>query len=297
MKIKKKFEILTYNVGFINKALPDVLKNGLEKGDIHWMKHKYKDRFFADPFLINENKEFYFVLCEEYTFWEEKGKISLLKVRKDNYHLESKKIIIEEDYHLSFPACFFGGNTIKPEASKSNKYYEYVINTNDYSIIEKKKILDEGTIDAIEYTNNKATYLLTGKINNPSGELYMYIKENNDYGNSKGILVKNGKNCSRNAGNIFEWNGELYRPVQDCSERYGKQTKIMKVKEINKNKLHEEEIISLNSFLNSPYNETMHTFNVYDKFILVDGSKDFLRFPMKIFYRKFSFLFKKNRGE
>ena len=52
------------------------------------------------------------------------------------------------------------------------------------------------------------------------------------------------------------------------------------------------EKIELNSFKNPPYDETLHTFNVYDDVIVVDGSKDFLRFPAKIFYKKFRWMFK-----
>ena len=51
MRIVDKFKIQTYNVGFIARPIEEILKNGISKGDIIWMKHKYKDRFFADPFL------------------------------------------------------------------------------------------------------------------------------------------------------------------------------------------------------------------------------------------------------
>ena len=46
-----------------------------------------------------------------------------------------------------------------------------------------------------------------------------------------------------------------------------------------------EVVCTLNSFENPPFNETMHTFNVYDDCIVVDGSKDYVRFPMKLFYK------------
>ena len=52
------------------------------------------------------------------------------------------------------------------------------------------------------------------------------------------------------------------------------------------------EKIVLNSFENAPYDETLHTFNVYDNVIMVDGSKDFMRFPVKILYKKFRWMFK-----
>lgn len=292
MNLRKKFEIRTYNVGFVNKTIDNVMNNGINKNDINWLKHNYKDRFFADPFLIKEDNNYYYVLCEEFLFWEEKGKISLLIVRKDNYQLYEKKIIIEEDYHLSFPACFKDGNIIKPEASKSNKYFEYIIDTDKFEILEKKEILSEGTIDAIEFFYKNKSFLLTGKINNPSGELYIYINKDGKYISNNNNPVISGKSCSRNAGNIFKYKNDYFRPVQDCSEIYGKQTKLMKINKFGENEYVDEEIKIIDSFDNPPYNETLHTFNVYDDFILVDGSKSILRFPMKFFYKKFRFIFK-----
>lgn len=292
MNILKKFEILTYNVGFVNKTIEDVLNKGINKNEIIWMKHNYKDRFFADPFLLKEDSDYYYILCEEFVFWEEKGKISLLIVRKDNYKLCDKKILIEENYHLSFPACFKNGNVVKPEASKSNKYFEYIIDTEKFVVLDKFEILNEGTIDAIEFDYKNETFLLTGKINNPSGELYIYKCKNGKYKPNDNAPVVSDKSCSRNAGNIFKYKNDYYRPVQDCTEKYGKQTKIMKIKKFGEKVYVAEEIKVVNSYENPPYNETLHTFNVYDNFVLIDGSKSMFRFPMKIFYKKFRFIFR-----
>lgn len=49
MKIIDKFRIQTYNIGFIKKNIGKVLDEGLLKNDVVWLKHGYKDRFFADP--------------------------------------------------------------------------------------------------------------------------------------------------------------------------------------------------------------------------------------------------------
>lgn len=293
MNLKKKFEILTYNVGFITKGLDAVMENGISKGDIIWMKHPYKDRFFADPFLFKSDENYYYLLCEEYFFWEEKGKITMLKVRKKDFVLEERKVIIEEETHLSFPFCIYGGDTILPESSASDKYVSYKIDRNTMEVISKKTVLDEGTIDAVIYENDEGMWLLTGKKKIPSTELYIYKKDDNDrfVACGENPVISNNRQA-RGAGNLFTWRGKLYRPVQDCEGRYGRQTKIMEVLELGNEKYMAKEHITVNSFENPPFDETMHTFNVYDECIIVDGSKDVLRFPMKFFYRKCRFLFK-----
>ena len=77
-----RFRIKTYNVGIIRKDIKLILEVGIKKGDIIWMKHNYKDRFFADPFLIKEDDNFFYIVCEELLFFEKNGKITLFI--KDN---------------------------------------------------------------------------------------------------------------------------------------------------------------------------------------------------------------------
>ena len=149
MNLKKKFEILTYNVGFITKGLDAVMEEGIKKGDIVWMKHRYKDRFFADPFLLMSDETYFYLLCEEYIFWEEKGKITLLKVRRDDFTLVGRRVVIEEETHLSFPFCRYGESVVFPESSASGKYTAYILNPDTLEVISKKIILEEGTIDAV----------------------------------------------------------------------------------------------------------------------------------------------------
>lgn len=296
MNLKKKFSILTYNVGIITKGLDSVMESGLKEGDIRWLKHNYRDRFFADPFLFNEDDQFYYILVEELLFWEERGKITLLKVRKSNFSLVSRKIVIDEPFHMSFPFCEPGGDTITPEMSESGEARVYTINKDTFAIKNKKKIFDEGTIDAVFYSNSKGENLcLTGKTHLPSFELYMLKQKSDGAYEQVGDMIEYDHGSVRGAGRFFTWRGDLYRPVQDCNVRYGQQTKILKIKKLDSSGYEYETVTELNSFKNPPYDETFHTFNVYDNCIIVDGSKDFVRFPMKFVYRKMRFLFKKEK--
>lgn len=295
--IKDKFKILTYNVGFIVKGIDAVMTDGILQNDIIWLKHKYHDRYFADPFLLKSNDQYWYVICEELTFWEQKGIISVLKVKKDGCVLCDRKVVIEESTHLSFPFCEPGVGKIMPESSASNEYYVYEIDLDTFEVKAKERILSEGTIDAVAYYDGKTEWLLTGKRSIPSTELYLYKRENGtQFTEVFSQPVLSDYRHARGAGRFFVWNGKLYRPVQDCKGRYGRQTKIMEIMKLSDTGYQAEEHITLNSFENPPFNETMHTFNVYDECIIVDGSKDFVRFPMKILYRKFPWIFKHRKN-
>lgn len=288
----QRLKIQTYNIGFITKPIDGVISSGLGQGDIHWMSHNYRDRFFADPFLWKRDKNYFYVLCEEFLFFEEKGKITLLKIKKDNYVLTERKVIIDEPTHLSFPFCEENGNYIIPESVLSGKCAKYILDSKD-EVIEKKEIFREGLIDTVFFLDDYGTeWMLTAKNRIPSTELYIYYKDDGEYKPVSDNPVISNNRITRSAGRFFKVENNLYRPVQDCLGRYGRQTKIMRVNIMNR-RMEFKEKITLNSFACPPFNETMHTFNVYDDIIIVDGSKDFFRPISKLAYKKMPFIFGK----
>lgn len=295
MNLYKKFLIQTYNIGIVKQPIGHVIDNGIGVNDITWLKHDYKDRFFADPFLIKEDCDYYYILVEEYLFWEEKGKITLLKIEKNNFSLVERKVVIEESTHLSFPFCEFNGQTIIPESVASGKTKQYSFDLAMMTVTESHVILDEGLIDAAFYTDRcNREWILTAKADKPKEDMYMYIKEGMKYKPVKdGKVIANSIKETRSAGRLFEFEGQLYRPVQDSTQRYGRQTRIMRVDKLDADDYKATCVQLINSIDNPPFNETLHTFNVYDDCIIVDGSKDYFRFPMKIFYKKFRWILRK----
>lgn len=295
MNLYKKFLIQTYNIGIIKKPIGKILSNGIGKGDIVWLKHSFKDRFFADPFMIKEDKDYYYILVEEFLFWEEKGKITLLKIKKVDFSLVERKIVIEEPTHLSFPFCELNGTTIVPESVLSGKTKEYSIDLDTMTIVNRREILNEGLIDAAFYTDRQGNkWILAAKMNNPKEDMYMYLLNAENYEPIKnGNVIAHSIEETRSAGRLFEFEGNLYRPVQDSIQRYGRQTRIMRIDKLDKEEYKANCVQVINGKDNPPYNETLHTFNVYDDCVIVDGSKDYFRFPMKILYKKCRWLFKK----
>lgn len=288
MRVVNRFKECTYNVGFIEKKIEDIFATGIGKGDIVWMKHKYNDRFFADPFLIKEDNEFFFVLCEEYIFKERVGTIVLLTVSKKEYKLINRKVLIKENHHLSFPYCELNGQWVVPEACWSGKAFAYQFDMDEMTIKKKIQIADEGLVDNIFYeAPNKMIWLYAGTTKCANAELYEYkIDEKKRFVRATQEPVEIGLGRSRSAGMFFECAGKLYRPVQDCKERYGKFINIMEVLRIGEEGYKVCECCKIESTENPIYSETMHTFNVYKDIILVDGSKDIFYFSLTSFVKR-----------
>lgn len=293
INFKKRFTVQNYNVGIVDKT---VLENGIQANSIKWLKHSYKDRFFADPFLWYQDEVYYYIFAEEMCYFEEYGKIVLLKADKENFALKEREEIIKEPFHLSFPFCEENSEIITPEAAQSKKCTQYHICKKTHKIIEKKVISDNGIIDPIFSKIDSQEVILGSKDSSPKDELYLYLKD--DRGKFNIISenpIRTGKECSRNAGALFEYKEKLYRPVQVCANRYGEATSIMEIVGFSKEAIFEKEILRVSACENPPFYETLHTFNVYDDMILVDGSIDVFNIKniyykaKKFFKRKFCF--------
>lgn len=292
MSFKSRFTITVYNIGLIDNVIKVLREKRIGEGEIIWMKHSYNDRYFADPFLWYQDEKNFYILAEEFCFFEEKGKISLLVVRKKDFKLVKKKIIIEESYHLSFPFCEENDEYILPESVAGRQSIQYRVSKDTYSLISKNVLVNEGLIDPILYNNNGKAWLIAGKKMVPSTELYIYVQDmNGSYRElfSKPLLTDKAR--ARSAGRIFEYDEHIIRPVQDCTNRYGRQTRLIEIENIDENGYYGHDYAILNSDLCPPYNETMHTFNVYNGIALVDGSVDRFYFPMRIFYKMFHRIF------
>ena len=79
--VKGLFHRLTekeWNIGFILKSPEEILQS--DKLDVHWMKHKYKDRWFADPFILSVTESEIVLLVEEKYHPINRGRIFLLQI-------------------------------------------------------------------------------------------------------------------------------------------------------------------------------------------------------------------------
>ena len=120
-----------YNIGFVDEPLRSVI-DGVPI-HIHWLKHSYTDRWFADPFILDFNDEEIIVLVEEWYDPILRGRISRLVVDRKTYELKSLKVVLDEGTHLSFPAIERVGRDvyIHPENSVVGKLENYKYNEKE----------------------------------------------------------------------------------------------------------------------------------------------------------------------
>lgn len=259
-----------YNIGFVDGSLESIIAG--EPMKVNWMKHSYKDRWFADPFILDVTDDEIIVLVEEWYDPIQRGRISKLIVDKSTYELKQLKVMIDEGFHLSFPAIVRkdDGIYIQPESSVNNQLVEYKYKKESDSFEKLSVISDLPLTDSVRTNLFGDDLLFSTRLPDANGkELAVYSWDES----KKEFVPKEyyhfNENISRMAGNFFMCNSKIYRPAQVCIKSYGDAVSIQEVS-LDEGKFSFKEIRRIYS-PNRDYDLGFHTFNEYNGMIVVDG--------------------------
>jgi hypothetical protein len=220
----KKYIRTCWNIGFVDFNNPtEVLQK--DNLNIHWMEHKYKDRWFADPFILKVTEQDIVLLVEEFYYPIKRGRIARLTVDKQSLALKTSEVVLELDTHLSFPAIFRQGEDIYiyPESSKTGKLVLYKYNETNNKAVFISVLNNEPLTDAIITTMFGKPYLFSTKHpyqNKNSLNIYSSQEWNGIYELEQIVYFED--NTARSAGNLFQINNKWIRPAQNCNGGYGK---------------------------------------------------------------------------
>ncbi len=251
-----------WNIGFC-EITPAVLVRERKLPRVHWLRHGYNDRFFADPFILRMDETAIYVLVEEMMF-HTKGVISLLTVDPRSYSLIDRKVILDLDTHLSYPAIFRENGKIYlyPENYASGQLSLYELDLDGLSLKHVRQLVDKPLTDATVYAAPDGKfYMISTLSSNSRDNAYLFVNDSMSDGFkvSKDPVVT-GKDRSRCGGGFFHAGGRLFRPAQNCSRRYGGALKIMEVVRCEQSDYFEIECFDLKPH-SWRYNLGMHTLN------------------------------------
>lgn len=177
-----------------------------------------KNIWYADPFLAEDHSKNY-IFCEAYLNNKEKGCIAVWEIGDQN----PPSIIIENDYHMSFPCVFQINNNwyMIPETSENKSLELYQAIQFPYKW-RKSKILLEGKklVDSVLYEEDKQYFILS--YDPILFELLIFSFEIDKLSITQIYSHKYQDNAGRPAGKLFRWNMDIIRPSQDCRTCYGK---------------------------------------------------------------------------
>ena len=243
-----------------------------------------RDRFWADPFPIYENGRHY-IFLEELLYERGKGWISVVEL-DDKGNWSKPRKVLETPYHLSYPFLFRhqGGLYLMPETAQ-NRTVEVYRCRSFPDQWEPAAVVMEG-VDAVDATlhHDGELWWMFVNIAEPGAslhdELHLFHAASplGPWVRHRRNPVKSDVRSARPAGNLFRWNGRLYRPGQDCSTSYGSAISINLVERLDRDEYVEREVSRIEPSW-KPGVLCTHTFNENRGLTVIDGRWRRRRFP------------------
>ncbi|MGB8492031.1 MAG: hypothetical protein WCE64_13325 [Bacteroidales bacterium] len=238
-----------------------------------------KDRFWADPFVIEKEGKYY-VFVEEFIYSRNKGHIAVLELDSSG-NLQTSSVIIDMPYHMSYPFVFKTDGTyyMIPETLDNMTIDLYRCTDFPYKWEYVKCIMDGiSAADTSVIFHNGRWWLFTAidETDGRSGcdtELYLYYA--NDIlapqwtPHPENPVISDVRK-SRPAGRVFINENIMYRPSQDCSIRYGSAFNLNRILSLDEERYQEELVYRIEPEWDRDLRGA-HTFNYDGGMTVIDG--------------------------
>ena len=265
MNIIKKFGAKCWALGFVRGGMQAVMNSNRIECD--WVKMP-KDRWYADPFVLDVTDTEILLLVEDYAYTTRKGVISSLHINRATMKIMSRKVLLELQTHLSFPAIWRkeGHVYVYPESANSGKLdmYEYHRDKEELTFVQT--ICEDVVWDSYITEAFGEPLLFTAAKNDYQLNIYKWDGRKKRY--VSGWVVPSEKPNSRMGGAVFEYEGDIYYPAQNCEKAYGGAIDIKRV-EFDGVKWKVESVKHLES-PHPKYQLGMHTMNEYIGVVVID---------------------------
>lgn len=244
------------------------------KLQVDWIVNPFRDRWFADPFILDVTDDFLFVLAEEYAFKTRKGRIAKLSINRRTLRIDDYSIVLETPTHLSFPSILRkdGRVFVYPENCRSGHLCLYEFNSQRDELVYVKTICDDPVWDSVMVNLSGFPQLFTANKNDYSLDIYNWDAEKSRFVYSSSYTSVD--KSSRMAGQLFEYHGKLYMPSQYCEKEYGGSV-IIKEVSVGRDSYTFTNIKKIES----PHPKRkirLHTLNEYNGVVIIDvGGYDF----------------------
>ena len=231
-----------------------------------------KDKFWADPFPVRFQDK-YFVFFEEYLYKDDKAHISVMELGQ--LGAGEPIPVLRRDYHLSYPFIFHWNNRhyMIPETAANKTVELYSCETFPETWkLETVLFEDVAARDATLFELDGLWWMFVAIADtNSSDELSIFFSSSplGPWKPHKQNPVKSDVRNSRPAGRPFFWNGDLFRPAQDSSRRYGYAITINEIVRLTPTEFVEQEISKILPQWRKDLLGT-HTINICDDLTVID---------------------------
>jgi hypothetical protein len=175
----------------------------------------------ADPFLVSEGDQTW-LFFEDVPAGKIKGRLSCMEV---GVVFSEPTVVVEEDYHLSYPCVVSHGGEyfLVPESSKTRTIQLFRATRFPFEWKKETVLMEDlSAVDTTPFFLDGRWYFFT-TTTEPFMETFLFWADSlgGRWHLHPKSPISSSVKSSRSAGNLFYQNGRLLRPTQDCSVRYG----------------------------------------------------------------------------
>lgn len=204
--------------------------------------------FWADPFVVCRDDRT-MIFFEEWEGAKSKGRIVAMEINPDG-STGPVQPVLETDYHLSYPFLFEhdGELYMIPESADADRVEAFRCVEFPHQWEPHAVLLDNiRAYDATLVEHNDRWWMFAAVQHNGNStcdELWLYHATGpfDKWQPHPANPISLDLRFARPAGAFFSHEGELYRPAQDCSERYGYALSIQRVLKLDLESYAEETV-------------------------------------------------------
>lgn len=217
-----------------------------------------------------------FIFCEEYDFRSGKGAISYLELSD---RLMSPEVVIDLPVHASYPYIFeYRGEVYCiPETYQAREICLYKATEFPRGWVKEATLITgfPGVDSTVFPFGGRWWLMCTHHDRGAFDRLYVWYAPDllGPWEPHAANPVKHDLRSARPAGTPFVYEGELYRPAQDCSRTYGGRVVISRIMQLTPDHFKEEPVAYVEPRRASPYVEGLHTVSTLGDLTLIDGKR------------------------
>ena len=227
-----------------------------------------KDRFWADPVIIEDNGRYY-VFIEELIYKNKIAHLSVFELKEDGSYSEPK-IILKKPYHLSYPFVFKeqGKYYMIPETAHNNDIQLYEAHSFPFhwkfkqNLMENIKASDTTLLkkDGKWWMFTSIKHFNQGIYDNDLSVFYADSLFSTVWSAHMKTPMKQDIANARQGGPFFKIDNEYFRVSQNCETNYGNGFNVNKVQNISESKYMEDLVYGF-SAIGMKNTLGVHTYN------------------------------------
>ncbi|MEM7165696.1 MAG: hypothetical protein AAF581_09540 [Planctomycetota bacterium] len=270
-----------WNVGMIRAPVHELLAGGSTPSSdaIEWLPPPRHGRFYADPFAIHVQGRLHVFVEDLDLNGAGRGHIAVFSA-DDSGTLRGPVPVLEAPFHLSYPGVFESAGEIYcvPETFENDEVALFRARNFPHDW-ERVTTLISGlaVVDPTLHNDGTRWWLFaTTKESGSETKLMAWWAPSLEgkWTAHRWNPLKTDVRSARPAGPLFEHDGRLYRPAQDCSEGYGGAVQIQEVTELSPTVFHERTVRRLAPDPAGPYPHGLHTIAGSGDVTVIDGVRN-----------------------